>query len=258
VGHRVRDQVPLHQPRQPGRLVRSRGGRAKAQWPDLDKPAGFDSSPETLALGKEAFDTTCASCHNAALTGGIGPNLIDDRWIHGDKFENLTKTITEGIAAKGMPAWGPVLGPKKVAAAASYILSKNEGEKARAKSTAMGAYANVGGSAAAAPDAAATPAAAPTPAADLPTPTVTPESVAAGQAIYKAKCEVCHGPELKGLVGPDLTDTTWIHGGELADIQRTIVNGVPEKGMITWKGQISDAEIGQVATFIYSKSHPAK
>jgi cytochrome c oxidase cbb3-type subunit 3 len=128
---------------------------AKAQWPDLDKPAGFDSSPETLALGKEAFDTTCASCHNAALTGGIGPNLIDDRWIHGDKFENLTKTITEGIAAKGMPAWGPVLGPKKVAAAASYILSKNEGEKARAKSTAMGAYAE--GAAAPAAPAAPTP-----------------------------------------------------------------------------------------------------
>lgn len=130
---------------------------AKAQWPDLDKPAGFDSSSESLALGKETFDTTCASCHNTALTGGIGPNLIDDRWIHGEKFENLTKTITEGIAAKGMPAWGPVLGPKKVAAAASYILSKNEGEKARAKSTAMGAYAEGAAAPAAPPPAPPTP-----------------------------------------------------------------------------------------------------
>jgi cytochrome c oxidase cbb3-type subunit 3 len=230
---------------------------AKVRWPDLQKAAAMDTSPATLEEGKVAFEKNCASCHTAAMTGGIGPNLIDDVWINGGEFEALVKTITEGVGAKGMPAWGPVLGPKTVAAAASYVLSKNEGEAGRSKNTAMGAYANVGGSAAAAPapDAAATPAA---PAADLPTPTVTPESVAAGQAIYKAKCEVCHGPELKGLVGPDLTDTTWIHGGELADIQRTIVNGVPDKGMITWKGQISDEEIAQVTTFIYSKSHPAK
>ncbi|HMV67542.1 MAG TPA: cbb3-type cytochrome c oxidase N-terminal domain-containing protein, partial [Myxococcota bacterium] len=114
---------------------------AKARWPDLDKPAGLDESPETLALGKETFDSTCASCHNNALTGGIGPNLIDDRWIHGGKFEDLTKTITDGVAAKGMPTWGPILGPKKVAAVASFILSKNEGEAGRARGTALGAYA---------------------------------------------------------------------------------------------------------------------
>lgn len=114
---------------------------ARREWPELQRAAGLDNSPATLAAGAEVFATNCASCHNVALTGGIGPNLIDDRWIHGADFAAVSKTINEGVGAKGMPAWGPILGPQKAAAVASYLLSKNEGEAARSKTTAMGAYA---------------------------------------------------------------------------------------------------------------------
>jgi cytochrome c oxidase cbb3-type subunit 3 len=116
---------------------------AKETWPDLDKAVGIDNSPATLKEGEELFQKNCASCHNVALTGGIGPNLVDDAWIHGGAFEKVNTTITDGVAAKGMPTWGPILGPKGIASLSSYILSKNEGEGGRAKNTAMGAYATI-------------------------------------------------------------------------------------------------------------------
>lgn len=233
---------------------------AKATWPELDKPAALDESPETLAVGKETFEKNCASCHTPALTGGIGPNLIDDAWIHGGAFADISNTIDKGVAAKGMPSWGAILGPKTVAAVASYVLSKNEGEAGRAKNTAMGAYANVGTPADGTAEAPAEGAPTPTPAeVEIAVPAVlTPEAIAAGQAVFTERCVACHGPELKGGVGPDLTDDTWIHGGELADIQKTITTGVPDKGMITWKGVITDQQIAEVAAFVYSKGHPTE
>lgn len=73
--------------------------------------------------GKATFTSTCASCHNEKLTGGIGPNLLDDVWIHGGKPADLFNTVTNGVLAKGMPAWGPVLGGKKVNEVVAYVLS---------------------------------------------------------------------------------------------------------------------------------------
>ena len=42
-----------------------------------------------------------------ALQGGIGPNLTDSTWIHGGTPEAIVATITNGVAAKGMPLVGP-------------------------------------------------------------------------------------------------------------------------------------------------------
>jgi len=119
---------------------------AKARWPDLNKAVGQSKDPAVLEEGKVAFEKNCVACHTPAMTGLIGPNLIDDQWINGGTYDAIVKTINEGVAAKGMPTWGPILGPKVVGAAASYVLSKNEGEAGRAKTTALGAYANGGAS----------------------------------------------------------------------------------------------------------------
>lgn len=206
---------------------------AKVRWPELDKKAAFDQSPETLALGGEVYASTCASCHQADLHGGIGPNLVDDVWIHGGDFDSVTKTITEGVAAKGMPAWGPMLGPKKVAAVASFVLSKHEGGGAEA-------VADAGGGAHGEPGGEVVAAAAPM----------------TGEEIFVKNCVACHQADMTGGVGPNLVDAEWIHGGELAQIQATITNGVPAKGMITWKGVLTDEQIASVAQYIYDKSHP--
>ncbi len=77
-------------------------------------------------------------------------------------------------------------------------------------------------------------------------------AIAKGKDAFAAKCVVCHGPEGQGLVGPNLTDKNWIHGGKISDILRTVREGVPEKGMLAWKDLISADELDSVVAFVWS------
>ncbi len=76
--------------------------------------------------------------------------------------------------------------------------------------------------------------------------------LAEARKIFVSKCTVCHGPDGGGLVGPNLTDDHWLHGGHVNDIFRTIKYGVPEKGMRAWKGALSDQQIAQLTGYIKS------
>ena len=51
------------------------------------------------------------------------PDLTDEEWIHGNAPDDVIRTISEGVAAKGMPGWGPILGAERVNQAAAYILT---------------------------------------------------------------------------------------------------------------------------------------
>ena len=100
---------------------------AKEQYKQPEGGVALVESPAAIALGKEVFTSTCVACHGADLHGGIGPNLTDTTWIHGGSLQEIATTITQGVPDKGMPGWGPVLGPEKVAAAAAYIHSAGGG-----------------------------------------------------------------------------------------------------------------------------------
>lgn len=102
-----------------------------AAAPSVDDASLWKMSrnPVFVEAGRATFNTTCASCHTDKLTGAIGPNLVDNLWIHGGRPTEINKTINEGVLAKGMPPWGPVLGAKKISEAVAYILSYHkEGE----------------------------------------------------------------------------------------------------------------------------------
>jgi mono/diheme cytochrome c family protein len=77
----------------------------------------------SLASGKQIFITNCVTCHGQGGAGGIGPNLTDDYYLHGRGMTNTVKTITNGVAAKGMIAWRGILKEEQIKQAASYILS---------------------------------------------------------------------------------------------------------------------------------------
>jgi cytochrome c oxidase cbb3-type subunit 3 len=79
--------------------------------------------PTTLAQGKEVFTSTCAACHKPDAGGNIGPNLTDAYWIHGNRPTDIYKTVSDGVPAKGMPTWTPVLGEQRVEAAVAYVIS---------------------------------------------------------------------------------------------------------------------------------------
>lgn len=84
-------------------------------------------------------------------------------------------------------------------------------------------------------------------------------ALALGKTEFAAKCAACHGAELQGVIGPNLTDDFWIHGkGQLTDIAMVIRKGVLDKGMPSWEGQLKDDEIKAVTVFVASRrgSHP--
>jgi len=84
-------------------------------------------------------------------------------------------------------------------------------------------------------------------------------SLLAGKNIFEANCVACHLVDGGGLVGPNLTDEYWIHGGGIKNIFHTIKYGVPEKGMISWQTQLNPIEIQEVASYVMSLqgTHPA-
>lgn len=83
-------------------------------------------------------------------------------------------------------------------------------------------------------------------------PSKDPVVISEGKNVYDLMCAPCHRPDAGGLVGPNLTDDFWIHGKEFKDNLRTIYNGVPEKGMVTWKGVLKPNQIHAVGSYIYT------
>lgn len=71
-----------------------------------------------------------------------------------------------------------------------------------------------------------------------------------GAAIFSKSCAVCHAQDGGGGVGPNLTDAYWLHGGGIKDVFATVKYGVPAKGMIPWKDQLSPVEMQKVSSFI--------
>jgi cytochrome c oxidase cbb3-type subunit 3 len=75
-------------------------------------------------------------------------------------------------------------------------------------------------------------------------------NLAAGKGIFESICAACHGKEGQGIVGPNLTDNYWIHGGTINDIFKTIKYGYPDKGMKSWKDDYSPSQIADLASYI--------
>ena len=76
--------------------------------------------------------------------------------------------------------------------------------------------------------------------------------IESGRQIYVKFCAPCHRADGGGLVGPNLTDDYWIHGSSYADTVKVIWDGVPAKGMITWKAVLKPDEIQSVASYLYT------
>lgn len=73
-----------------------------------------------------------------------------------------------------------------------------------------------------------------------------------GKVIFVQNCAACHGKGGEGGVGPNLTDEYWIHGGGVKEVFKTVKYGVPQKGMISWKTQLSPGNMQEVTSFILS------
>ncbi|MDR3518409.1 MAG: cytochrome-c oxidase, cbb3-type subunit III [Azospirillaceae bacterium] len=176
-----------------------------------------------LAGGKIAFAQNCAACHGAGGQGARGfPNLTDDKWIFGGKYEDILNTVTHGAHNSDpdghslfMPAWIEDSAPTKLTMAqvgdvAEYVLSINK------RST----------------DAAA---------------------ATRGQQIFADNCVACHGSNAEGnqdMGAPALNDNNWLYGGDKATLVTTISRG---RGgvMPNWGARLDAATIKSVALYVH-------
>ena len=91
----------------------------------------------------------------------------------------------------------------------------------------------------------------------------TPDSVAAGAALYTRHCAACHGPNGRGD-GPlaaataaygarpsNLTDETWQHGGSDGEIFVAIRDGIgPDFSMDAFLGRLAELEIWHLVNYL--------
>ena len=78
------------------------------------------------------------------------------------------------------------------------------------------------------------------------------EVLAIGAKVFGQQCAVCHKADAGGLIGPNLTDDYWLHGGDIKSVYKTISEGVQGTTMIPWKGSLSNDDMVALANYVKS------
>ncbi|MES2123845.1 MAG: cbb3-type cytochrome c oxidase N-terminal domain-containing protein [Gemmatimonadota bacterium] len=86
------------------------------------------------------------------------------------------------------------------------------------------------------------------------------ERVHEGEELFAKNCVACHGADGGGIIGPNLTDDAWIHGGRIEQIHATINGGVLAKGMPAWGQMLKPRDIDELTAYVWSLhgTRPAK
>ena len=106
-------------------------------------PGGQAPTPGMLALGDSVFHgkvgaALCYVCHGPAGKGvtGLGPDLTDKEWLHGDgSVAFIARVVTDGIvkpkkmAAPMPPRGGGQLNESQINAVAAYVHSLGQPKK---------------------------------------------------------------------------------------------------------------------------------
>ncbi|MCH7688892.1 MAG: c-type cytochrome, partial [Planctomycetes bacterium] len=95
---------------------------AAAEDPKPNQPPTAEELA-ALAEGKALYRGLCSGCHGGAGRGGKGPNLTDDRWLHGGKDEDIERVIRNGVPRTTMKKLGESLKDAQIAKIIAYIRS---------------------------------------------------------------------------------------------------------------------------------------
>jgi putative heme-binding domain-containing protein len=99
--------------------------------PDQQAPAGTvpvarSAAPQDapdLAEGQALFRGLCSGCHGGAGRGGKGPDLTDNRWIHGGTDQDISRVISNGVPKTTMKKLGDALKADQIQKLIAYIHS---------------------------------------------------------------------------------------------------------------------------------------
>ena len=172
--------------------------------------------PEIVASGQILFQTHCAACHRDNAQGQKHfPNLIDQEWLYGGDDNAIIHSIAKGRNG-AMPGWNEILRPDEISKMSYYLASLNQRH------------------------------------------TDVPEvKVELGKNLFIQNCASCHadGTIANPALGvPDLSDSIWLHGGSIEEIQHTINYGLNNL-MPAFEGQLSANEILALGAYIRHSEH---
>ncbi len=94
-----------------------------------------------------------------------------------------------------------------------------------------------------------------------------PEAIARGKKTFEAVCAVCHKVDMTGLVGPNLSDATWLHGSTDKELFAVVMNGVPQEKLLqnppkgpmpAHKNSLGSGKVLEVLAYIASKNPTLK
>jgi cytochrome c oxidase cbb3-type subunit 3 len=95
---------------------------ADAPPPATGQNSPFRQNAYGIAEGKRFYGYyNCSGCH-ANGGGGMGPALMDDRWIYGYEAANIFQSIVEG-RPNGMPAFRNKIADQQVWMIVAYVQS---------------------------------------------------------------------------------------------------------------------------------------
>jgi cytochrome c oxidase cbb3-type subunit 3 len=203
--------------------------QARAVWTDRIAKADFAAIAADPALmrhvretGRTLFADNCAACHGGGGAGGAGfPNLTGNTWLWGGEPEALAQTIRVGINSthpetrvSQMMAFGrdQIIPPEAVLDVAAYIRSLSGQSLGEADS----------------------------------------KRLASGKEVFAANCAACHRADGTGdreFGAPNLTDATWIYGGDANSIHVSIYTG-RQGYMPHWEGRLSPLEIKLLTLYV--------
>ena len=96
---------------------------ASASSAKLDPRAiAYERNASAIAHGQQLFAwMNCVGCHSHG-GGGMGPALMDDKWLYGGRIDQIAASIKEG-RPRGMPAWQGKLTEQQMWQLAVYVRS---------------------------------------------------------------------------------------------------------------------------------------
>jgi cytochrome c oxidase cbb3-type subunit 3 len=82
----------------------------------------YEENAYGVSQGKTLYNGfNCSGCHSQG-GGGMGPPLMDDKWLYGSEPENIFETIVQG-RPNGMPAFGNKIVSDQVWQIVAYVRS---------------------------------------------------------------------------------------------------------------------------------------
>jgi cytochrome c oxidase cbb3-type subunit 3 len=167
------------------------------------------NNEQAMSTAHNLFQQNCAQCHGSDGGGALGFPNLRDADWQWGSDADSVVATIVAGRVAAMPAWSAVIGEAGVDEAVAYVQTLS-GQQADAT------------------------------------------KAAAGQVHFQTLCSACHGMDGKGnllLGAPNLTDETWLYGGDAATLKQTLMSGRNGQ-MPAWGDKLGEQRIKLLAAYV--------